>query len=253
MQIPKEHLDELEAQAYSEALARYFEAIERYGISPAKFMEDYRSDLDRQTDKPGYAVHAIGGIRYYAKEDGTRWRERSQPEELRVTSYLSVVRDVTTKLAAEYLRNLKEWLERDPESGDIEEIRTRVTTSSALLLRQVEDMIEQLKPPRRYLRGSFYPIGLETIIDFEQTSERSRWDQWNLFPDSMWNHYTGLTEEGHRIYTTHTPYSGMQLEDVLIFLNSQEAVHMHIGETVYKDNKPVATIHTDGTIDLHEE
>ncbi len=78
-------------------------------------------------------------------------------------------------------------------------------------------------------------------MDFKEVQARSEFR--NLFPGSTQNHYTGTTEEGAWIFSTHTGYSGMMAEDV----------HLTIGESIRERSTPAGIIRTNGIIEIAEQ
>lgn len=166
------------------------------------------------------------------------------------------MKTIATQAAIAYFKALHTFLENLDEEL-IEALARKVRLAAAVLLRQTENCIPELKPPRQNDPRSTHSLQnkVHNLFHFDRISIDT--DFKCLRSERGINHYAGLRGEGrHASLLFHNTHSGIGASDILCMLSSDSDCRVYEGvEGSYLDERTreerhVATIYRDGIIEL---
>lgn len=246
-------IDDLEQRAYIEGFERHIETV-----GGANRMHDFLQNYNRvvrgEEDNGEVLPVNLGieSLRVYARTEvmGPKKGERYYPQgENSAAEFLEICRDVTTQMAITYFRHLQAYLEaRETGVEEIDDIREQVAVSSALLLRQTEDIIETLKPPRSHRDLWDTDKYLKKLIDIDRVSREAKFRR--ILSSTGLNHFAVLGEDKRPRLITHTTNTGLDIAEILQMVNSLEDLSLHNTESHFHEDNKIGTVNKDGTINL---
>ncbi|HBB02965.1 MAG: hypothetical protein US89_C0004G0028 [Candidatus Peregrinibacteria bacterium GW2011_GWF2_38_29] len=246
-----QRIDDIENRAFAAA----FEAVEqesRGGLHD-KFIGHYKEEILRALEPDQDPSRSLTRI----CKESLRDYARHSLEESQRSGYLEVTKEVVTQFAIKYFKALKEYLKaREDEKTDIDEIVEEVRINALLLLRQVEDALPEDNRPlksRNRVSTDWFNLKWPKLIDMGKVERQL--EIWNLFKESITNHYLFTAKDGRSLGATHHNYSGIRMQDILFILNSEEdvGIHRHIESRGLREEDHLATLHPNGLIDIVKE